>query len=61
MDVEKFSNGGGVRSNWQWCGMGKRRRLKSSKFRVEEKEKPKTHPSKPRVDCIRAKAPFGTE
>jgi hypothetical protein len=36
--VENISNGGSVRSNWQWCGMGKRQRLKSAKFRVEERE-----------------------
>ena len=47
--VESVSNGGGVRSNWQWCGMGKRQRLESSKFRIEREEGPKTYLSKPKV------------
>src|SRR5579859_6057808 len=46
MDVENVSNGGGANSNWQWRGMGKGRRLKSSKFRssrfkVEGKRNPR--------------------
>jgi hypothetical protein len=34
---------------WQWCGVGKRRRLKSSKFKVEREEQPRTHHSKPKI------------
>jgi hypothetical protein len=57
--VENVSNGGSVRSNWQWCGMGKGQRLKNSKFKVEREERPETHYSKPKAGHPPPEVPLG--
>ena len=42
--MENVSNGGRANSNWQWCGMRERRRLKRSELKVESEEQSRDPP-----------------